>query len=50
MVAVLAAVPALTATHGHRIMAGVVIGLQVVLLVIALTLLAKSKRLAEKQE
>jgi hypothetical protein len=49
--AVLAAGPALWLTHGHRWLAFVFIGLQVVLLVEALLLLARMKKLkAEGQD
>ena len=49
MVAVLAIVPALMMEHGHRWVGFAGIGLQVVLLVIALTLLAKAKKVAADQ-
>jgi hypothetical protein len=49
--AVLAAGPALSLTHGHRWLAFVLIGLQVVLLVEALLLLARMKKVkAEGQD
>jgi hypothetical protein len=43
--AVLAAVPALSMTHGHRVLGFVFIGIQVVLLVLALRFLAQMRRL-----
>jgi hypothetical protein len=49
--AVLAVGPALSLTHGHRWLAFVLIGLQVVLLVEALLLLARMKKVkAEGQD
>jgi len=50
--AVLGAAPALFMTHGHRWIAFVVIGIQIVLLVAAMRLLTESKRqrAAERNE
>lgn len=44
----LAAVPALSATHGHTWVAGVSIGVQVVLLSLAFRSFAQSKRLLKR--
>lgn len=46
MVAVLAGIPGLTILHNHRWMGFICIGIQVVLLAVALSFLAKAKRVA----
>ena len=50
MVAVLAVFPAVTMTHHHLWLGFVGIGLQVVLLAIATSQLAKAKKLAAEQQ
>jgi hypothetical protein len=48
--AVLAAGPALSMTHGHRILGFVFIGIQVLLLVMAVRFLAEMKRLRSEEK
>ncbi|MGB9028689.1 MAG: hypothetical protein WCC27_01110 [Acidobacteriaceae bacterium] len=51
LVAILSAGPALSMTHGHRLVGFVCIGAQVVLLVIAISLLVRLKKAkAEEQD
>lgn len=50
MCAALAAILAVTITHNHQVVGFIWIGMQAVLLVISLTLLARSKRLAAEKQ